>query len=655
MNTDADGEGDRKGADDGVLVERKTSLQGSDLVKAACWESFLHVRTIRVLLVEEDDSTRHVLAALLRNCNYEVIEAANGLHGWKILEDLTNHVDIVLTEVAMPGFSGIALLCKIMGHETRKNIPVIMMSAHDSMVLVFKCLSKGAADFLVKPIRKNELKNLWQHVWRRFHSSSGSGSGSGAQTQKSKKSKISEKEDNSGSDNGEKNGSNGLNMSAGSDDGSGAQSSWTKQAVEVDSSRSMSPIDQVAQSHAQVIRPNTEISGDKRVDIAVRGGHEQSQPDAIAKGKDLTAALPRNVESNETLFTPISAKLNSSLKLEHKMSIKQIVNVQRNPTEEDKGSSAKVTGIFNINNNATNDSKELNIELSLKRLRGVQYTGGSIQDDRCVLRRSEQSAFSRYNNTSSNVFKTPHGIKGSSITENSVEVAKRESVGDTQARSTDYVVYLSSNGVGNNIDMGSTTNNIASSVNGLCPPTFRPVENDLRYSQPQVSLFLPNEMQTKNVAPKNYHHHQQLSYNQDESSIKKLPEDTPQCGSTNVLGKPMEDNSRNCRNRSASGSNHGSNGHNGTVGRYTESGIGQAGRNGSGDTSGSGGGTGVDECKLAPREAALNKFRQKRKERSFTKRVRYENRKKLAEQRPRVRGQFVKQSGTDDSNRGSNE
>lgn len=44
------------------------------------------------------------------------------------------------------------------------------MSSQDSMGIVFKCLSKGAVDFLVKPIRKNELKNLWQHVWRRCHS-----------------------------------------------------------------------------------------------------------------------------------------------------------------------------------------------------------------------------------------------------------------------------------------------------------------------------------------------------------------------------------------------------------------------------------------------------------------------------------------------------
>ena len=42
-----------------------------------------------------------------------------------------------------------------------------VMSSHDSISMVFKCMMKGAADFLVKPIRKNELRNLWQHVWRR--------------------------------------------------------------------------------------------------------------------------------------------------------------------------------------------------------------------------------------------------------------------------------------------------------------------------------------------------------------------------------------------------------------------------------------------------------------------------------------------------------
>ena len=48
------------------------------------------------------------------------------------------------------------------------------------------------------------------------------------------------------------------------------------------------------------------------------------------------------------------------------------------------------------------------------------------------------------------------------------------------------------------------------------------------------------------------------------------------------------------------------------------------------------------------RAAALAKFRQKRKERCFDKKVRYVNRKKLAETRPRVRGQFVRQASNAD-------
>ena len=64
--------------------------------------------------MEYDDCTRHIVTALLRNCSYEVIEAANGIQAWKVLEDLTNHVDLVLTEVVMPCASGVSLLSKIM-------------------------------------------------------------------------------------------------------------------------------------------------------------------------------------------------------------------------------------------------------------------------------------------------------------------------------------------------------------------------------------------------------------------------------------------------------------------------------------------------------------------------------------------------------------
>ncbi|XP_059634453.1 two-component response regulator-like PRR95 isoform X2 [Cornus florida] len=131
------------------------------------WERFLPRMVLRVLLVEADDSTRQIITALLRKCNYKVAAVSDGLKAWEILKGRAQSIDLILTEVDLPSISGYALLTLIMEHETCKNIPVIMMSSQDSISVVWKCMMKGAADFLIKPVRRNELKNLWQHVWRR--------------------------------------------------------------------------------------------------------------------------------------------------------------------------------------------------------------------------------------------------------------------------------------------------------------------------------------------------------------------------------------------------------------------------------------------------------------------------------------------------------
>ncbi|KAH9326000.1 hypothetical protein KI387_006178, partial [Taxus chinensis] len=221
---------------------------------------------------------------------------ANGQQAWKLLEDLNNHFDLVLTEVVMPSLSGIGLLCKIMCHQIRKNIPVIMMSTHDSMGIVFKCLSKGAVDFLVKPVRKNELKNLWQHVWRRCHSSSGSGSETGSQTKNAvTPNGEADPDNNTGSNDESDEASIGVNIRDGSDNGSGTQSSWTKRAIEVESPRHRSEWD-FARSHsstiAQVFQPKIGMVQNEWMPLA--GTSRECQGEKrydFAMGKDLEIAV----------------------------------------------------------------------------------------------------------------------------------------------------------------------------------------------------------------------------------------------------------------------------------------------------------------------------------------------------------------------------
>ncbi|PHT84347.1 Two-component response regulator-like APRR5 [Capsicum annuum] len=96
----------------------------------------------------------------------------------ELLKGRPHNIDLILTEVDLPSISGYSLLTLIMEHDICKNIPVLMMSSNDSVSTVYRCMLKGsvstvyrcmlkgAADFHVKPVKKNELNNLGQHVWR---------------------------------------------------------------------------------------------------------------------------------------------------------------------------------------------------------------------------------------------------------------------------------------------------------------------------------------------------------------------------------------------------------------------------------------------------------------------------------------------------------
>ncbi|KAG9455080.1 hypothetical protein H6P81_007984 [Aristolochia fimbriata] len=83
------------------------------------------------------------------------------------LNALGSEIDIILAEVDLPIAKGFKMLKHIMRDEELHRIPIIMMSSQDEVSVVFKCLRLGAADYLVKPLRTNELLNLWTHVWRR--------------------------------------------------------------------------------------------------------------------------------------------------------------------------------------------------------------------------------------------------------------------------------------------------------------------------------------------------------------------------------------------------------------------------------------------------------------------------------------------------------
>ncbi len=109
---------------------------------------------LTILVVDDDPVIRRLLEQRLHKENYEVLLAEDGYQGNDIVSK--NHVDVVLTDLMMPGdIGGIEVLEFAKGLE--RNIEVILITAHSSVDTAVEAMKKGASDYLEKPINFTEL------------------------------------------------------------------------------------------------------------------------------------------------------------------------------------------------------------------------------------------------------------------------------------------------------------------------------------------------------------------------------------------------------------------------------------------------------------------------------------------------------------------
>ncbi|BFG32813.1 hypothetical protein CerSpe_190870 [Prunus speciosa] len=130
-------------------------------------DGFIDRSKVRILLCDNDEYSSEEVFALLLKCSYQVISVRSPRQVIEALNAEAPDIDIILAEVDLPMRKGLKMLKYITQDRELRRIPVIMMSAQDEVSTVVKCLKLGAADYLVKPLRTNELLNLWTHMWRR--------------------------------------------------------------------------------------------------------------------------------------------------------------------------------------------------------------------------------------------------------------------------------------------------------------------------------------------------------------------------------------------------------------------------------------------------------------------------------------------------------
>lgn len=109
--------------------------------------------TPRILIVDDDRAVRTALKINLSKSRYEVETAVNTIEAHKFLSE--GVWDLVLTDVKMPGASGLTLLTQI--RQSWPDTSVILMTGYGNVEDAVRAMREGASDYLIKPITKDDL------------------------------------------------------------------------------------------------------------------------------------------------------------------------------------------------------------------------------------------------------------------------------------------------------------------------------------------------------------------------------------------------------------------------------------------------------------------------------------------------------------------
>src|SRR6266511_4650256 len=113
-----------------------------------------------ILVAEDQESARESLVELLRGEGYEVHDAADGTTAISLIDKLD--LDLVLTDLMMPGADGIAVMKHV--RDISPQTLVMIMSAHATVETAIEAIRLGAQDYLLKPLLFAEVLRKIRHL-----------------------------------------------------------------------------------------------------------------------------------------------------------------------------------------------------------------------------------------------------------------------------------------------------------------------------------------------------------------------------------------------------------------------------------------------------------------------------------------------------------
>lgn len=114
---------------------------------------------MHILLVDDDDDQRRTLLTSLIHRGHVVQEVTDGIRALLYLDD---QVDVVISDIQMPGLDGVTLLRTL--RERYPTLPVILMTGYGTLDTAVEALRNQAFDYLNKPIQLDALLDCLEKI-----------------------------------------------------------------------------------------------------------------------------------------------------------------------------------------------------------------------------------------------------------------------------------------------------------------------------------------------------------------------------------------------------------------------------------------------------------------------------------------------------------
>jgi CheY-like chemotaxis protein len=112
----------------------------------------------RILIAEDFDENRIALKLMLKFAGFETLEACDGRQALDMVR--SERPDLVLMDISLPVVDGLQATSEIRADTEFAQLPIIIVSAHDSQETTDAAFTAGGTDYISKPIDFDELKKL---------------------------------------------------------------------------------------------------------------------------------------------------------------------------------------------------------------------------------------------------------------------------------------------------------------------------------------------------------------------------------------------------------------------------------------------------------------------------------------------------------------